>query len=214
MRSSRMILKCLCLSLLFVVLSTSTGRTEISQNSTEGESTKMGYAICTAMDDDGLGIPWDMFKRYYAKIRKSGALVVTDEAGCKHFYVCGSLNGSNYVWTWFDEKGHVERFETLVGEGEKTENEAAGSSEKYQENVLVYERFPFDTEYIYDSTMPEEYEMITQDGVVGLAQTEYLVTYVDGVDISWDFVGSQYIVERQNQIIVRGTKKDESASSD
>ena len=78
----------------------------------------------------------------------------------------------------------------------------------------MYERFPFDTEYIYDSTMPEGYEMITQDGVVGLAQTEYLVTYVDGVDISWDFVGSQYIVERQNQIIVRGTKKDESASSD
>ena len=173
----------------------------------------MSYAICSGMDDDGLMIPWDLFTRYYVKVRKSGALVVTDENGRNHYYVCGSLNGTDYVWTWFDMDGHVERFETIAGDREAADTSANGR-EMHQEKVLVYERFPYDIERIPDPDMPEGCVICMQNGITGLAQTEYLVTYVDGVDVSWDFVESQYIIETQEQIIIYGTKKGESVSPD
>jgi len=82
------------------------------------------------------------------------------------------------------------------------------------ETVDVEETLDFDTVYNTSSSIPEGECRITQEGVVGRQTRRFEVTFVNGVEVSREQVGSWVDAYEQDQIITTGTGGVTNSSSE
>ena len=70
----------------------------------------------------------------------------------------------------------------------------------------VIEKIDYTTEYVNDATLAEGSRVTTVNGMPGYRSQAYLVTYSDGVEVSREFISSDYYAP-MNTVVKVGTKK-------
>lgn len=70
----------------------------------------------------------------------------------------------------------------------------------------VIEKIDYTTEYVNDATLAEGSKVTTVNGMPGYRSQAYLVTYSDGVEVSREFISSDYYAP-MNTVVKVGTKK-------
>ena len=70
----------------------------------------------------------------------------------------------------------------------------------------VIEKIDYTTEYVNDATLAEGSKVTTVNGMPGYRSQAYLVTYSNGVEVSREFISSDYYAP-MNTVVKVGTKK-------
>ena len=70
----------------------------------------------------------------------------------------------------------------------------------------VIEKIDYTTEYVNDNTLAEGSRVTTVNGMAGYRSKAYLVTYSNGVEVSREFISSDYYAP-MNTVVKVGTKK-------
>ena len=86
-----------------------------------------------------------------------------------------------------------------------------GNKESFGNNTYelvneVIEKLDYTTEYVNDNTLAEGSRVTTVNGMAGYRSKAYLVTYSNGVEVSREFISSDYYAP-MNTVVKVGTKK-------
>ena len=86
-----------------------------------------------------------------------------------------------------------------------------GNKESFGNNTYelvneVIEKLDYTTEYVNDNTLAEGSRVTTVNGMPGYRSQAYLVTYSNGVEVSREFISSDYYAP-MNTVVKVGTKK-------
>lgn len=81
------------------------------------------------------------------------------------------------------------------------------------EQVVEQEEIAYNTTYEDSSSIYEGETSVKQEGVNGIKEITYEVTYVDGEEISREVVSEEVTQEAVDEIILQGTKKKTTSSS-
>ncbi len=81
------------------------------------------------------------------------------------------------------------------------------------EQVVEQEEIAYNTTYEDSSSIYEGETSVKQEGVNGIKEITYEVTYVDGEEISREVVSEEVTQEAIDEIILQGTKKKSTTSS-
>lgn len=72
--------------------------------------------------------------------------------------------------------------------------------------LVVKEAIPFENETEYSSSMYKDESTVTVEGVDGVKEVEYLITYVDGKEQSRKVISEKVITEPVNGVVTVGTR--------